>query len=96
MGDPREVGVTNMGDVPNGMSFIEATAALPLKYRINPDHHSGRMTLCETMREIVRVARTIPEPQRSQIKLLAAAGYHYGKCMDRRMKELKAGYTCSQ
>lgn len=86
-----EVGITNLGPVPEGMTFLEATeAVLPeRKYRINPEHHSGRLTLCETQREIWRISESCPEPQRTQLKLLAGASYDYGKRMDARMKELK-------
>ncbi len=87
-----EVGVTNLGPVPDGMSFLEATEAMVpnRKYHINPEHRSRRLTVCETQREIWRIADELPEPQRSQLQLLAGAGYDYGKRMDRRMKELKA------
>ncbi|KWT70763.1 hypothetical protein APY04_0824 [Hyphomicrobium sulfonivorans] len=85
-----ETGITNLGPVPEGLTFLEATKALTLKHRINPDHHSKRLTVCETQREIWRIADGLPEPVRSDLKALAAAGYHYGKCMDLRMKQLKA------
>lgn len=91
MADPREVGITNLGDVPDGMSFLEAIrATIPhRKYEINPRHHSRRLTICETQREIWRIADRLPEPARSQLQLLAGAGLDFGKRMDARMKELK-------
>lgn len=91
-----EVGITNLGPVPDGMSFQDAIARMQSarKYHINPDHQSRRLTICETMREVWRVAETLPGPQRDQLQLLAGAGYDFGKRMDARMKELKAGRTC--
>lgn len=91
-----EAGITNLGPVPDGMSFLEASAAAvgQRKYHINPDHQSRRLTICETMREVWRVAETLPGPQRDQLQLLAGAGYDFGKRMDARMKELKARCTC--
>ena len=92
MADPNEVGVTNLGPVPEGMTFIEATvAAVPLrKFKINPGHHSQRLTVCETQREIWRIAKPLPEPQRSQLQMLAGQGFDMGKRMNARMVELKA------
>jgi len=87
-----EVGITNLGPVPEGMTFLQATDAAKAKrkYRINPEHHSKRLTLCETAREIHRIAARLPEPDRSRLQLLAGAAFDYGKRMDARMKELKA------
>ena len=87
-----EEGITNLGPVPDGLTFLEATAAAvpQRKYRIDPRHHSRRLTVCETQREIWRIAGKLPEPQRSQLQLLAGASFDYGKRMDARMKELKA------
>lgn len=92
MGDPREVGVTNLGPVPKGMTFCGATAAVAhrRKYRINPEHRSNRLTICETLREIHRIAERAPEPDRSNLLLLVGAAFDYAKKMDARMKELKA------
>lgn len=91
-----EVGVTNLGPVPDGMMFIEAVAAVAAqrKYQINPDHLSRRLTLCETLREIHRIADGMSEPDRSDIQMLAAAAFDFGKRMDARMKELKT--ACSR
>ncbi len=91
MGDPVEVGITNLGPVPEGMEFYDAiVAARPLrKHWINPEHHSKRLTVCETLREIWREADgEDPDPER--LKELAAAAFDFCKRMDRRMKELKA------
>lgn len=91
-----EVGITNLGPVPEGMTFLEATKAVApqRKYQINPHLHSHRLTVCETQREIWRIAEILPEPERSQLQLLAGASFDYGKRMDARMKELKARCTC--
>ena len=87
-----EVGITNLGPVPPGMSVLDATAAVveERKYHIDPKHQSLRLTVCETQREIWRIADRLPEPERSQLQMLAAASFDYGKRMDARMKELKA------
>lgn len=80
--------LTNLGDVPKGMTFLEATKNLELKYRINPQNHTKRLTICETMREVWRIADQL---QNDDLKALAAAGFHYGKAMNNRMIELR-GY----
>ena len=91
-----ETGITNLGRVPEGMTFLDAAAAVgeQRKYHINPAHRSGRLTLCEAQREIWRIAESLPEPQRGQLQLLAGASFDFGKRMDARMKELKAMLGC--
>lgn len=83
--------VTNLGVVPDGMSFLGATIQSgPLrKYQINPECYTGRLTICETVREIWRIADRIGGPNGDALKELAAAGYDYGKRMDARMRELR-------
>lgn len=90
MADPAEVGITNLGPVPEGMTFYEALAALrgQRKHAINPAQHSNRLTYCEVMREICREAAS-DRPDMAKIADLAAAGFDFGKRMDARMKELK-------
>ncbi len=87
-----EEGITNLGPVPVGMTFIDALDAVrgARKYRINPEHQSHRLTICETQREVWRIAETLPEPQRSQLQLLAGAAFDFGKRMNQRMIDLKA------
>lgn len=87
-----EVGITNLGPVPPGMTFLDAIEAArgARKYRINPEHQSHRLTICETQREIWRIAEALPEPQRSQLQLLAGAAFDFGKRMNKRMTDLKA------
>lgn len=91
-----EQGITNLGPVPDGMSFLAASVAAvgQRKYHINPGHQSRRLTVCETQREIWRIAETLPEPQRSQLQMLAGQGFDMGKRMNARMQELKARCTC--
>jgi hypothetical protein len=91
----EEIGVTNLGPVPNGMSFLDATVAMrqQRKYTINPNCQSRRLTVCETMREIYRAAENIPEPHKQIIQELAAAGFDYGKRMNQRMVDLKAALS---
>lgn len=91
-----ETGITNLGPVPDGLSFLDAIemTRAKRKYQINPDHQSRRLTICETQREIWRIAESLPEPERSQVQLLAGAAFDFGKRMDARMKELKA--QCSR
>lgn len=92
----EERGVTNLGPVPEGMTFLDAARALwaSRKHEINPEHQSRRLTLCETQREIWRIADGLPEPLRSDLQMLAACGFDAGKRMDARMKQLKAMLTC--
>jgi len=91
MADPAEIGVTNLGPVPEGMEFYEAIASVRVqrKHRINPAYHSRRLTYCEVMREICREAAS-ERPDMAKIADLAAAGFDFGKRMDARMKQLKA------
>lgn len=87
-----EVGVTNLGRVPAGMTFIDAVAAArsQRKFTINPEAIGHRLTVCETQREIWRIAEGLPEPERSKLQLLAGAAFDMGKRMNARMVELKA------
>lgn len=96
MRDLDETGITNLGRVPEGMTFLDAAEDIrgQRKYHINPDHQSRRLTLCEVLREIWRIADALPEPQRSRLQLLAGASFDFGKRMDARMKELKGMLEC--
>lgn len=86
-----EQGITNLGPVPDGMAFLDAirAAAGHRKHQINPQHQSRRLTYCEVMREVWRIADGLPGPERAALQDLAAAGFDFGKRMDARMKELK-------
>lgn len=93
MAGPEETGITNLGPVPDGLTFFEATAATigARKFTINPQHRSGRLTLCEAAREIWREADRIGGAEGERLKVLAGAVFDYGKRMDARMKQLKRG-----
>lgn len=83
--------MTNLGDVPPGMSFLDATKATAgqRRFTINPGHHSRRLTICETMREVWRMGDRIGGEDGAALKEYAAAGFAYGKAMDARMRELR-------
>ncbi|GAA4827392.1 hypothetical protein GCM10023232_27100 [Sphingosinicella ginsenosidimutans] len=89
-----EEGLTNLGPVPEGMSFLEATRAVAgqRKYQLNPRHESRRLTICETLREIWRETEK-PAPDLDAIRELVMAAGDYAKRMDARIKELK-GEPC--
>jgi hypothetical protein len=86
-----EQGITNLGPVPDGMTFWEASQ-LALEQRkfapIDPLTETNRLTLCETVREIYRETRK-SEPDMAKIRTLCALSFEYGKRMDARMKELR-------
>lgn len=89
----NEIEVTNLGPIPEGLSFMEASKSVlnKRKYYIDPDNNSGRLTICETQREIFRLADKINDAELTKnFRILASLGYNYGKCMDARMKELKS------
>jgi hypothetical protein len=89
---PNEVGVTNLGPVPEGMTFLQAIrqSAPQRKYVINPLHQSRRLTVCETMREIWRISEEVDPEHGNALKELAAAGFDFGKRMDARMRQLRS------
>lgn len=89
-----ETGITNLGPVPPGVGFYDATVLSRhlRKHEINPAHHSRRLTVCETVREIWREADK-PNPDPARIKELAAAAFDYGKRMNGRMVELRGMVT---
>lgn len=87
-----EEGITNLGPVPAGLSFSEATSqtAARRKYRIDPYAGGNRLTLCDTLRQIWRLVDRLPSnPDKEQIRDYLAAAFDYAKRMDSRMKELK-------
>ena len=88
---------TNLGFVREGETFLEATRAVfgQRKYLINPHHHSGRLTVCETAREIWRLAAKLPEPQRREFQLLAGAAFDYGKRMNAKLQKYAAKEAAS-
>lgn len=87
-----ETGITNLGPIPAGMTLLDGLRATrgQRKFRIDPDFQSGRMTVCETMREVWKLGCRIGGDDGAALMEMAAAGYDFGKRMDARMKELKA------
>jgi hypothetical protein len=87
-----ETGITNLGQVPEGMSFVAATAAVKhrRKFQIDPHRGGHRLTLCDTLRHLWRMTeRDFPEPEKQDALELIAAAFDYAKRMDARIKELK-------
>lgn len=87
-----EVGVTNLGRVPPGMSFAEATEALKSSRKYQIDYYEGgnRLTICDTIRHTWRITDSMPRtPEVDQIREYLAAMADYAKRMDARIKELK-------
>lgn len=87
-----EEGITNLGMVPDGVSFAAAVSAIkPLrKYHINPYEGGHRLTICDTLRMTFREVDQLGYfPEKEQIKEYLAQAYDFGKRMDARMKYLK-------
>lgn len=90
---PNEEGKTNLGPIPPGMGFYEATVASRprRKYRIDPYSRGDRLTICSTIRNAWRVLDALPDsPEKSVIQEYLTAAFDYGKRMDARLRELKA------
>lgn len=88
-----EEGITNLGLVPQGMSFAQATESVKnkRKYFINPYEGGHRLTICDTLRMTLREVNKLPvSTETEQIKEYLAQAYDYGKRMDARMKYLKS------
>lgn len=88
-----ETGITNLGPVPPGMTFAEATAAAkPLrKYLINPHAGGHRLTICDTLRMTWREVETLPDgPAKAQILEYLGQAFDMAKRMNARLQELKA------
>lgn len=88
-----EEGITNLGLVPNGMTFAQATESVKpqRKYFINAYEGGHRLTVCDTLRMTLReVNKLPPSPEVEQIKEYIAQAYDYGKRMDARMKYLRS------
>lgn len=89
---PGEEGLTNLGRVPKGMTFAQATAAMrsQRKWIINPHDNGHRLTICDTLRHIWRELDKMPDcAPKDQIRDYLGAAFDYAKRMDRRMRELK-------
>lgn len=89
-----ETGITNLGRVPAGMTFAEASAAVRhlRKYRINPYEGGHRLTICDTLRMTWREVETLPDgPAKAQILNYLGQAFDMAKRMNARMQELKDG-----
>lgn len=87
-----ETGITNLGMVPIGYTFAQATEAVKhkRKYFIDPDNGGHRLTICDTLRMMWREIEKLPVSEETmQIKEYIAQAFDYGKRMDARMKYLK-------
>lgn len=88
-----ETGITNLGMVPTGYTFAQATEAAKQhrKYHIDPETGGHRLTICDTLRMTWREIEKLPtSPETEQIKEYIAQAFDYGKRMDARMKYLKS------
>lgn len=88
-----ETGLTNLGRVPKGMSFLDATISLRGQRKFTVDYYAkgDRMTLCDTLRHMRRIVDAMPAGEdRSALCEYIDAAIDYGKRMDSRMKQLKA------
>lgn len=88
-----EEGITNLGLVPDGMSFSEAIDYIKpeKKYFIDPFSGGHRLTICDTLRMTWREAAKLPPSKEKDeiIKYLEQA-FDFGKRMDARMKYLRS------
>lgn len=88
-----EEGITNLGLVPAGMTFAQATrkARDKRKFFINAYEGGHRLTICDTLRMTLREVNKLPDsPEKRQIIEYIEQSYDYGKRMDARMKYLKS------
>lgn len=93
MPDLDETGITNLGRVPKGMSFLDATISMRGERKFAVDYYAKgtRLTICDTLRHMRRIIDTLPEgPDRAALTEYTDAAVDYAKRMDARMKELKA------
>lgn len=88
-----ETGITNLGRVPDGMTFAQAIEhTKPLrKFQIDPYEGGHRLTICDTIRQTWRITDKMPDTaERAQIREYLMAMGDFAKRMDARIKELKA------
>lgn len=88
-----EENITNLGLVPEGLTFAQATEIAKKKRKFFINEHEGghRLTICDTLRMTLREINNLPDSkEREQIKEYLSAAYDYGKRMDARMKYLKS------
>lgn len=87
-----EEGITNLGLVPEGMSFAQAINSIKnkRKFHINAYEGGHRLTICDTLRMTLReLDKLKPTPETEQIREYLAQAYDFGKRMDARMKYFK-------
>lgn len=87
-----EEGITNLGEVPKGVSFSQAIRSIKnkRKYIINPYEGGHRLTICDTLRMSVReLDKTENTEEKEQIREYLSQAYDFAKRMDARMKYLK-------
>jgi hypothetical protein len=88
-----ETGITNLGPVPAGMTFLEATIATRDRRKYQVDYYvkGTRLTICDTLRHMRRIIDTLPaSDKRAALQEYTDASINYAKCMDARLKELKS------
>lgn len=87
-----EEGITNLGLVPDRMSFSQAIKSIrnQRKFFINPYEGGHRLTVCDTLRMTLRELDKIKDSsEKEQIKEYIEQAYDFCKRMDARMKYLK-------
>lgn len=88
-----EEGITNLGPVPSGLTFAQATALSKprRKYTINPYAGGKRLTICDTLRMTWReLDKMPPSAEVDQTREYIAQAFDYAKRMNARLQELKA------
>ncbi|HEY4136486.1 MAG TPA: hypothetical protein VGO34_14875 [Alphaproteobacteria bacterium] len=88
-----EEGITNLGDIPRGMTFEQAIKATRHLRQYSIDRHDGgnRLTICDTLRQIWLTLDGMPNStEKDLIVEYVQAAADMAKRMDARIKELKA------
>lgn len=88
-----EEGITNLGFVPSGMSFLDAIKSVKpqRKYFVNQNEGGHRLTICDTIRMSLRELENLPySKEKEAITEYLHQAFDFGKRMDARMKYLRA------
>jgi hypothetical protein len=88
-----EEGITNLGMIPDGMSFPDAIRSIKSKRKFFINEYEGghRLTICDTLRMTLREVNNLPDTlEKKQIREYLEQAYDFGKRMDSRMKYLKS------
>lgn len=88
-----EEGITNLGMIPDGVSFSEAIKSIKdkRKFFIDPYEGGHRLTICDTLRMTLRETYNLPDSkEKEQIIEYLEQAYDFGKRMDARIKYLKS------